>query len=103
MARYNRPEAREWRRENLAGGVHCTIPSFSGELKTINQKAVRHDARLAIERGFAGTLGVSEVAIALPEYLDFQRIIKDEAGDRLLLVPHASGSTLEQNIEAARG
>lgn len=50
-----------------------------------------------------GTLGVSEVAIILPEYLDFLRLIKDEAGDRLILVHHASFSTLEQNIEAVRG
>ena len=38
-----------------------------------------------------------------PEYLDFLRLIEDEAGDRLILVHHASFSTLEQNIEAVRG
>jgi 4-hydroxy-tetrahydrodipicolinate synthase len=103
MARYNRDEAREWARENLVGVVNCTIPSFTGDLKAINEKAIRHDARLAIEHGFAGTLGVSEVAITLPEYLDFLRLIKDEAGDRLILVHHASFSTLEQNIEAVIG
>jgi len=103
MARYNRDEAREWARENLVGVVNCTIPSFSGDLKAINEKAIRHDARLAIEHGFAGTLGVSEVAIMLPEYLDFLRVIKDEAGNRLILVHHASFSTLEQNIEAVHG
>jgi 4-hydroxy-tetrahydrodipicolinate synthase len=91
MARYNRDEAREWARENLVGVVNCTIPSFSGDLKAIN------------ENGFAGTLGVSEVAIMLPEYLDFLRVIKDEAGNRLILVHHASFSTLEQNIEAVHG
>jgi 4-hydroxy-tetrahydrodipicolinate synthase len=103
MARYNRDEAREWARENLVGVVNCTIPSFTGDLKAINEKAIRHDARLAIEHGFAGTLGVSEVAIMLPEYLDFLRVIKSEAGDRLILVHHASFSTLEQNIEAVHG
>src|SRR6266478_4389437 len=95
MARYNRDEAREWARENLVGVVNCTIPSFSGDLKAINEKAIGH--------GFAGTLGVSEVAIMLPEYLDFLRVIKDEAGNRLILVHHASFSTLEQNIEAVHG
>jgi len=103
VARYNRAEAREWAREHLVGVVNCTIPSFSGDLKTINEKAIRHDARLAIEHGFAGTLGVSEVNITLPEYLDFLRIIKDEAGDHLLLVHHGSWSDLEQNLEAVCG
>ncbi|WP_329343449.1 dihydrodipicolinate synthase family protein [Streptomyces sp. NBC_01352] len=103
MARYQRNEAREWARENLVGTVNCTIPSFTGDLKSINEKGIRHDTRLAIEHGFVGTLGVSEVTIALPEYLDFLRVIKDEAGDRMIVVHHASFSTLEQNIEAVRG
>jgi 4-hydroxy-tetrahydrodipicolinate synthase len=103
VARYTRDEARAWARENLVGVVNCTIPSFTGDLERINEAAVRHDTRLAIEHGFAGTLAVSEVAISVPEYLEFQRIIKDEAGDRLVLVHHASWSTLEQNIEAVRG
>lgn len=103
MARYTREEARDWARENLVGVVNCTIPSFTGDLLRINEAAIRHDTRLALEHGFAGTLAVSEVVISVPEYLEFQRIIKDEAGDRLLLVHHASWSTLEQNIEAVRG
>ncbi|GAA2219605.1 hypothetical protein GCM10009850_121030 [Nonomuraea monospora] len=103
MARYNRAEAREWAREHLVGVVNCTIPSFSSDLRTINERAIRHDTKLAIEHGFAGTLGVSEVAITLPEYLDFLRVIKDEAGDDLLLVHHASWSDLDQNLEAVRG
>ncbi|MFF5147929.1 dihydrodipicolinate synthase family protein [Streptomyces sp. NPDC013157] len=103
MARYTRAEARDWARENLVGVVNCTIPSFTNDLKKINETAVRHDARLAIEHGFMGTLGVSEVSIRLDEYLDVLRIIKDEAGDRLLLVHHGSWSTLEDNIEAVRG
>ncbi|MFF7656241.1 hypothetical protein ACFZCY_41550 [Streptomyces sp. NPDC007983] len=85
MARYARDEARDWARENLVGVVNCTIPSFTADLRAINEKAIRHDTRLAIEHGFMGTLGVSEVSIQLPEYLDFLRVIKDEAGDRLLL------------------
>jgi 4-hydroxy-tetrahydrodipicolinate synthase len=103
MAGYTRGEAREWAREKLVGVVNCTIPSFTGDLKRINEKAIRHDTRLAIAHGFAGTLGVSEVAIALAEYLDFLRIIVDEAKGRLIVTHHASWSNLEENIEAVRG
>ena len=71
MARYKRGEAREWAREKLVGVVNCTIPSFTSDLKRINEKAIRHDTRLAIAHGFIGTLAVSEVSITLPEYLDF--------------------------------
>lgn len=103
MAAFGKGEAREWARERLVGVVNCTIPSFTADLKRINEKAIRHDARLAIEHGFMGTLGVSEVSIALREYLDFLRIIKDEAGERLVLTHHASWNDLAQNIEAVRG
>ncbi|MFF7987646.1 dihydrodipicolinate synthase family protein [Streptomyces sp. NPDC007901] len=103
MADYNRREAREWARERLVGAVNCTIPSFTNDLRGINETAIRHDVRLAKEHGFLGTLGVSEVNITLPEYLDFLRIIRDEAGDDLVVVHHASWSDLEQNIEAVKG
>jgi len=102
MAPYDRNEARAWAREKLVGVVNCTIPSFSSDLARINEPAIRHDARRAIEHGFIGSLGVSEVSITLPEYVDFLKIMKDEAGDRLVIIHHASWNTLEQNIEAAR-
>jgi len=103
MVRYRRSEAREWARERLVGTVNCTIPSFTRDLRSINEKAIRHDTRLAIEHGFIGTLAVSEVSIALPEYLDFLGVIKNEAGDRLIVTHHASWNDLTQNIEAIKG
>jgi 4-hydroxy-tetrahydrodipicolinate synthase len=102
MASYKRHEARAWAREKLVGVVNCTIPSFSTDLTRINEPAIRHDVRRAIEHGFIGTLGVSEVAVTLDEYIDFLRIMKDEAGDRLVIVHHASWNTLAQNIEAVK-
>jgi 4-hydroxy-tetrahydrodipicolinate synthase len=103
MRAYTRTEAREWAREKLVGAVNCTIPSFTGDLRGINEKAIRHDIGLAKEHGFLGTLGVAEVSITLPEYLDFLRICKDEAGDDFYVVHHASWNNLEQNLEAVRG
>jgi 4-hydroxy-tetrahydrodipicolinate synthase len=103
MAAYTRTEAREWAREKLIGAVNCTIPSFTSDLKSINEAAIRHDIRRAKEHGFLGTLGVSEVNITLPEYLEFLRIIRDEAGKDLVVVHHGSWSTLADNIEAVRG
>ena len=103
MPAYTRTEARDWAREKLVGAVNCTIPSFTADLCGINEQGVRHDIRLAQQHGFLGTLGVSEVSITLPEYLDLLRIVRDEAGDDFVVVHHGSWSTLEQNIEAVRG
>ncbi len=103
MVTYTRGEARDWAREKLVGAVNCTIPSFTGDLKGINEAGIRHDIRLAKEHGFLGSLAVSEVAITLPEYLDFLRIARDEAGSEFVIVHHGSWSTLEDNLEAVRG
>jgi 4-hydroxy-tetrahydrodipicolinate synthase len=100
MASYGRNEARRWAREKLVGAINCTIPSFSGDLTRINEKAIRHDVRLARTHGFVGSLGVSEVSITLPEYIEFLRIMKHEAGSDLIVTHHASWNTLQQNIEA---
>ena len=103
MSGYSRSEARDWAREKLVGAVNCTIPSLTGDLRGINEAAIRHDIHRAKKHGFIGTLGVSEVSITLPEYLDFLRICKDEAGPGFYLGHHASWSTLEQSIEALAG
>jgi 4-hydroxy-tetrahydrodipicolinate synthase len=102
MARYRKHEAREWARESLRGVANVVIPSFSRDLKRLNEKGIRHDIRLEIEYGFAGTLLVSEVAITLEEYRQFFEWANDEARRRLLLIHHASFNDLEENIEAVR-
>lgn len=103
MPAFTRDEARDWAREKLVGAVNCTIPSFTDDLRGINEKAIRHDLRLARTHGFIGTLGVGEISITLPEYLDFLRIVRDEAGKDFVVVHHGSWSNLQQNLEAVRG
>lgn len=103
MATYTPEEARSWAREKLVGAVNCTIPSFTGDLRAINPAGIRHDVDLAKRHGFIGTLGVSEVCISLPEYLEFLKLLRAEGGDDFVIVHHASWSTLEDNIEAVRG
>lgn len=102
MPAYTRGEARDWAREKLVGAVNCTIPSFTGDLKRINEKAIRHDARLAVQHGFTGTLAISEVNITPDEYIDFLGIIRDEVNNDMHVVHHASWNTLEDSIEVTR-
>lgn len=102
MANYTKQNARQWVRENLKGAINCTIPSFTQNLKSLNPAAIRHDVRLAKEHGFIGTLGVSEISITLPEYIDFIRIMREEAGEGFCITHHASWNNLEQNIEAVK-
>jgi 4-hydroxy-tetrahydrodipicolinate synthase len=100
MAGYRKNEAREWAREHLRGVANVVIPSYTRDLKGLNERGIRHDIRLEIEYGFAGTLLVSETAIMLDEYRQFFEWANDESRGKLKLIHHASFNTLEENIEA---
>ena len=102
MASYRKNEAREWAKEHLRGVANVVIPSYTRDLKGLSEKGIRHDIRLEIEYGFAGTLMVSEVAITLDEYRQFFQWANDESKGRLKLIHHASFNTFEENIEAVR-
>ncbi len=102
MVGYRKNEAREWAREHLRGVANVIIPSYTRDLKRLNEQGIRHDVRKDIEYGFWGTLLVSEVAITVPEYVQFTQWADAEAGGRLTLIHHAAFNTLEENIEAVQ-
>ncbi|WP_328531320.1 dihydrodipicolinate synthase family protein [Nocardioides sp. NBC_00368] len=102
MATYTKAESRTWAREKLVGAVNCTIPSFTADLKGLNEKGIRHDIALAKEHGFIGSLAIGEVSITPEEYIDFIRIAKDEGGEDFFICHHACFNTLEENIEMAQ-
>lgn len=102
MVRYKKNEARAWARENMKGVANVVIPSFSRDLKRLNEKGIRFDIRKEIEYGFWGTLLVSEVAITVPEYVQFTQWAREEAAGKLTLIHHAAFNTLEENIEAVQ-
>lgn len=95
MASYTRDEARDWARAHLRGVVNVIIPSFTGDLRGINEAGVRHDVRKQLEHGFDGALLVSEVSISQPEYREFCEIAADEAKGRQLFFHHSSWSDLD--------
>jgi 4-hydroxy-tetrahydrodipicolinate synthase len=102
MALFERSEARDWFRETMRGVANVVVPSFTQNLSGLNEAAIRHDIRVEIERGFVGTLLVSETATTAEEYIQFVEWAADEAAGRLVLIFHASFNTLEENIEVGR-
>ncbi len=102
MVRYQKNEARAWAREHMRGVANVVIPSYTQDLRSLNEKGIRFDIRKEIEYGFWGTLLVSEVAITIPEYVQFTQWAHDEAGGKLCLIHHAAFNTLAENIEAVQ-
>src|SRR5690349_15297005 len=99
---YSKAEARGWAREQLKGVCNVIIPSYTSDLRSLNEAGIRHDVRREIELGFRGALMVSETAVTPDEYIEFIEWAADEADGKLLLWYHASFNTLEENIELAK-
>lgn len=102
MRSYAPGEERDWAKEHFRGVFNVIIPSFSSDLRSVNEAGVRHDVRRDIELGFAGALMVSEVGTSLEEYVSCMEWAADEAKGRLKIVHHASWNTLEENQKAAQ-
>jgi len=102
MADYKKLDARAWARENLQGCSGVTIPSYSADLKRLNERGIRHDLELTIKLGFSYTLLCSEVAITPQENQQFTEWARDTVGKKLGLFFHAAWGTLADNIEAAQ-
>jgi 4-hydroxy-tetrahydrodipicolinate synthase len=102
MVRFARSEAREWARAELKGVCNVIIPSYTADLRDLNEAGIRHDVRRDIELGFRGALMVAETAVSNDEYVRMTEWASDEAGGDLVLFFHASFNTLEENIEMAK-
>ena len=102
MPSYRKNEARHWAWQHLKGCANVIIPSYTADLKGLNERGIRHDVRQCLAHGFTGTLLVSETALTLPEYAQFFEWSNDESKGRLKLILHAAFNTLEENIEAAK-
>lgn len=102
MANYRKQDARAWAREHLTGCSAVTIPSYTADLKRLNEKGIRHDIALAIEYGYSYTLLCAEVAITPEENAQFTAWARDTAGPRMGLFFHAAFGTLQENIEAVK-
>jgi dihydrodipicolinate synthase/N-acetylneuraminate lyase len=102
MPAYQRRDARAWARDHLVGCSAVTLPSYSADLKRLNERAIRHDVARAAEFGFRYTLLCTEVAITPEENAQFTAWARETAGDKLGLFFHAAWGTLADNIEAVK-
>jgi dihydrodipicolinate synthase/N-acetylneuraminate lyase len=82
MVPYTRAEAKGWARETFRGACNVIIPSYSSDLRSLNEAGIRHDVRRNIELGFWGALLVSEAGTTMDEMRRFMEIAVDEANGR---------------------
>jgi len=99
---YRRDEARAWAREHLTGCSAVTSPTFTADLKRLNEAAIRHDIERLIEHGYSYTLLMTETAITPEEAGRFTAIARETAAGRLRLIAHTAFGTVADNVEALR-
>ncbi len=99
---YTKQEAKEWARSHMKGVCNVLLPTFTSDLKGLNERAIRHDVRRDIELGFWGALVVSECGTTHEEYKQFLSVVIDEARGRLRTVVHTSFDTLEDILSVTR-
>lgn len=100
--KFSRADAKQWARDNFNGICNVIIPSFTHDLKGLNEQGIRHDVRRNIELGFWGALLVSEAGTTPSEMRTFMEIAVDEAKGRQYFVLHGSFDTLEDTLSVGR-
>jgi len=100
--KYSRSEAKEWAAESWRGVCNVIMPSFTEDLRGLNERAIRHDVRRNIELGFWGALVVAECGTTPEEYTRLLEICVDEAKGRQHFLVHGSFDTRDQLVEIAR-
>ncbi|MFP3913257.1 MAG: dihydrodipicolinate synthase family protein [Actinomycetota bacterium] len=103
MLPYSRAEAKEWARATFRGACNVIIPSYTSDLRSLNEAAIRHDVRRNIELGFWGALLVSEAGTTRQEMQRFAEIAVDEAGGNHHFLLQGVFDTAAEIIAAARG
>lgn len=99
---YTKREAKEWARDQMRGACNVIMPTFTTDLRSLNEQAIRHDVRRSIELGFWGSLVVSEGGTTHEEYKRFLEIVVDEAKGRLKAVVHGLFDTFDDTVEMAQ-
>ena len=99
---YTRGEVKDRARAEWRGACNVTLPSFSSDFSRLNEAGIRLDVQRAAEFGFWGTLIASESGTTLQEYCQFMEIAADAAPPGFRLVTHASFSTMDEALIAAR-
>lgn len=96
--RYARSDAKDWGRANLRGACDVILPSFTADLRQLNEAGIRHDVRRNIELGYWGALLVSEAGTTLDEMRRFMEIAVDEAKGEHYFLLHGAFDTADDII-----
>lgn len=97
-----RTERREWARSHMVGLEGVLLPSFTPDLKTLDEDGIRWDVQLSIRQGFFGVMCACESGLTLEENKRFLEIAADEAAGRITISLSLLVDTFEDDFELLR-
>ena len=80
-----RGERKQWAKQALVGLENALMPSFSADMRDLDEEAIRHDVRQAKAHGFFSTMCAVETGLSTEEAKRFISVACDEAGSDLLV------------------
>ncbi|MBD3240033.1 MAG: hypothetical protein GF331_05560 [Chitinivibrionales bacterium] len=88
-----------WAREHLKGVENTLFPSFSPDLKHLDEDGIRWDVRQSIAHGFFSMMCATETGLTLDEAKRFVAIAADEARDRIVVTTSLILNNFDENME----
>lgn len=95
----SRQHRKAWARDALVGVENALLPSFTPDLRTLDEDGIRHDVRQAIAHGFFSTMCAVETGLTLAEAKHFIAIACDEAAGRILVSFTLLNDSFEDSLE----
>jgi 4-hydroxy-tetrahydrodipicolinate synthase len=95
----SRAERKAWAREALVGLENALMPSFSADMKDLDEEGIRHDVRQAIAHGFFSTMCAVETGLTTDEAKRFISIVCDEARGKILVSFTLLNNSFAESLE----
>lgn len=94
-----RSELKPWAREHFQGAENIVMPSFSADLRELDEAAIRLDVRQSIRHGVFSVFCAIETGLSHEEKKRFLEIAVDEAAGQVCVGFPLQGDSVQENIE----
>jgi len=100
---YNKRDAKQWAKQHLRGLEAVIFPSFTPDLKELDEEGIRYDVNHLIANGFSSALVSPEsCGMTFEERKRLVEIVCDEAAGRIHTSVAVMQDTVEEDIEMLR-
>ena len=95
-------EMKQWSKKHMKGVENTLFPSFTPDMKRLDEAGIRWDVQQSIKHGFFSMMCATETGLTLDEAKQFVAIAADEAGDDILVTVSLILDTFADNMALLR-